>query len=396
MKPSKLTILFAAALAALSACKSETAELNQMIDSSFERARGQYMILAKDALPVEGKLPRTYENGELKTAGYGSWICGFFPGTLWELSEYYPEDQEIRSYAEQFTERVAPAQWLTSTHDLGFMVFCSAGNAYRLTGDEKYKTMVVNAAHSLATRFNGKTGTIMSWNPRDNWKYPVIIDNMMNLEMLMWAGKETADSSLINIALSHAETTIRNHFRPDYSTYHVVSYNPETGEVEYRQTLQGYSDDSAWARGQAWGLYGYTMMYRMTGKEEFLEQAKHIAAFIANHPRLPEDGVPYWDFDDPDIPNVPRDASAAAIMASGFLELSTYDTGADAERWKALAIRQLRTLSGPEYMAEPGTNGGFLLKHSVGYLKNNSEVDVPLTYADYYFLEALKRLKEML
>ena len=396
MRFSKFTILLAAALAVLPSCKSEKDELAQLIDKTFERASSQSIALAEAVLPQEGRFPRTFENGEVKTADYRSWICGFFPGTLWELCEYYPDNAELRRYAEIYTDRVAPAQWLTDTHDLGFMVFCSAGNAYRLTGEEKYRTMVENAARSLSTRFSDKTGVIMSWNPRGNWKYPVIIDNMMNLEMLMWAGKEMQNDTLLNIAQTHAETTLRNHFRPDYSCYHVVSYNPETGEAEFKQTHQGYADESAWARGQAWALYGFTMMYRLTGRAEFLEQAKHVAAFIANHPNLPQDGVPYWDFNAPDIPYAKRDASAAAVMASGFLELSTFDKGEDAARWKALAIKQLRTLASPEYLAEKGTNGGFLLKHSVGNMNKDSEVDVPLSYADYYFLEALLRLRKML
>ena len=210
------------------------------------------------------------------------------------------------------------------------------------------------------------------------------------------AGRETGDSSLVNIALSHAETTLRNHFREDGSSWHVVSYNPETGDVELRQTHQGYSDDSAWARGQAWGLYGYTMMYRLTGRQEFLDQARKIAVFIADNPNLPEDGIPYWDFDAPDIPDALRDASAGAIMASAFLELSTLDKSGDSGRWRALAEKQLRSLASPAYLAKPGTNGGFILKHSVGHLGKGSEVDVPLSYADYYFLEALGRLEKLL
>lgn len=391
----KFKIIYAAAVVAATACNNGQAELHQLIDTTFDRAAGQSLLLAQDALPKGELLPRTFENGELKTADYRSWISGFFPGTLWELCEHFPDNTQLRKYAEIYTDRVSPAQWLTDTHDLGFMIFCSAGNAYKITGDAKYRTIVENAAHSLATRYNDTTGVIMSWNPRGNWKYPVIIDNMMNLEMLMWAGKEEPDTNLTRIAVRHAETTMRNHFRNDASSYHVVSYNPENGQAEYRQTYQGYADDSAWARGQAWGLYGFTMMYRLTGKQEFLDHAKHIAAFIADHPNLPEDGVPYWDFNAPDIPDAKRDASAAAVMASGFLELSTYDEGAAAKRWKSLAIKQLRTLASPEYLAEPGTNGGFILKHSVGNMNKNSEVDVPLTYADYYFLEALLRLEKM-
>lgn len=398
MKSSAYKILIAAAsAAAISACGGKQEEdMAALVDRCWNTALEQSMMLAENALSQEGRLPRTYEDGKLFTADYHSWISGFFPGTLWELYEHWPENEELRKYAEEYTGRVMPAKDLTSTHDLGFMIFCSSGNAWRLTGEEKYRDVVLTAAESLASRFNGKTGVIMSWNPNETWKYPVIIDNMMNLEMLMWAGRETGDSSLVNIALSHAETTLRNHFREDGSSWHVVSYNPETGDVELRQTHQGYSDDSAWARGQAWGLYGYTMMYRLTGRQEFLDQARKIAAFIADNPNLPEDGIPYWDFDAPDIPDALRDASAGAIMASAFLELSTLDKSGDSGRWRALAEKQLRSLASPAYLAEPGTNGGFILKHSVGHLGKGSEVDVPLSYADYYFLEALGRLEKLL
>lgn len=398
MKKMNMTAFIAvAALATLTACGGrQEGDLEALVDRCYETALSQSMMLAENTLPEEGMLPRTFEDGKLMTADYHNWICGFFPGTLWQLYEHYPDNETLRKYAEEFTERVFPAKDLTGTHDLGFMIFCSSGNAWRLTGDAKYRDVVLTAAESLATRFNGKTGVIMSWNPNKVWKYPVIIDNMMNLEMLMWAGREAGDSSLVNIALSHAETTLRNHFREDGSSWHVVSYNPETGDVELKQTHQGYSDDSAWARGQAWGLYGYTMMYRLTGRQEFLDQARKIAVFIADNPNLPEDGIPYWDFDAPDIPDALRDASAGAIMASAFLELSTLDKSGDSDRWRALAEKQLRSLASPAYLAEPGTNGGFILKHSIGNMNKNSEVDVPLSYADYYFLEALGRLEKLL
>lgn len=398
MKSSAYKFLIAAAsAAAISACGGKQEEdMAALVDRCWDTALEQSMMLAENALSQEGRLPRTYEDGKLFTSDYHSWISGFFPGTLWELYEHWPENEELRKYAEEYTGRVMPAKDLTSTHDLGFMIFCSSGNAYRLTGEEKYRDAVLTAAESLASRYNAKTGVIMSWNPRGDWKYPVIIDNMMNLEMLMWAGRESGDSTLTDIALSHAETTLRNHFRDDFSSWHVVSYNPETGEAELKQTHQGYSDDSAWARGQAWALYGYTMMYRMSGRPEFLDQARGVADFIASHPNLPEDGIPWWDFDDPDIPNVPRDASAAAVMASAYLELSTLDKSADSQRWRAMAERQIRSLASPEYLAEPGTNGGFILKHSVGNMNKDSEVDVPLSYADYYFLEALGRLGKLM
>ena len=244
MKNMNMTAFFAAALVvAVTACgRNREESLRTMIDRCYDTALSQSMMLAESTSPLEGMLPRTFEDGELKTTDYRGWVCGFFPGTLWELYEHYPDNARLRGYAEEFTARVFPAKDMTSTHDLGFMVFCSSGNAWRLTGDTKYRDVILAASQSLATRYNGKTGVIMSWNPNDTWKYPVIIDNMMNLEMLMWAGKEAGDSSLVNIALSHAETTLRNHFREDGSSWHVVSYNPETGDVELKQTHQGYHD----------------------------------------------------------------------------------------------------------------------------------------------------------
>lgn len=183
---------------------------------------------------------------------------------------------------------------------------------------------------------------------------------------------------------------MKNHFRPDYSSYHVVDYNPETGEVRKRQTAQGYADESAWARGQSWGLYGFTMCYRFTHDPNYLRQAENIFNFVNTNKNLPEDGVPYWDFNAPDIPNAPRDASAAAIMASALYELSTYATPEKGKQYRATADKIVNSLS-KHYQAEPGTAYGFLLLHSTGHLPGNSEIDVPLNYADYYYLEALVR-----
>jgi hypothetical protein len=236
-------------------------------------------------------------------------------------------------------------------------------------------------------------GLIRSWD-FGAWKFPVIIDNMMNLELLTWATRETGEPKFKEIAVSHADKTMANHFRVDASSVHVVDYDPATGTVRGRQTHQGYSDSSAWARGQAWGLYGYTMMFRETGNTNYLDQARRIASLIISHPRLPEDRIPYWDFDAPDIPNAPRDASAAAVMASALIELSDQVDTEFGKQCIALARQQLLSLSSPEYLAKPGANGGFLLKHSTGHKPENSEVDVPLNYADYYFLEALLRYRQ--
>jgi uncharacterized protein YyaL (SSP411 family) len=274
------------------------------------------------------------------------------------------------------------------------MVYNSFGNGLRLTGISSYREILLDAASSLSTRYKPNAKVIRSWDHnRDKWQCPVIIDNMMNLELLLWAFKESGDSTFYEIAVNHANTTMKNHFRPDYSTYHVVDYDTITGEVLKKQTHQGYADESTWSRGQAWALYGYTLMYRETGDQAYLDQANHIAEFIFTHPRLPEDLIPYWDFDAPNIPDEPRDASAAAITASALYELSTYN-GEDANRYTQWADTILENLT-TNYRATPGSDGGFLLLHSTGAKSLNSEIDVPLNYADYYFLEALKRKREL-
>ncbi|MDR0394098.1 MAG: glycoside hydrolase family 88 protein [Tannerella sp.] len=339
-----------------------------------------------------GKLPRSFENEKLITSALGWWCSGFMPGTLWYLYEH-TKDAKLLNYAETYTGRIEKEQYNKGTHDLGFMIYCSYGNGLRLTDHKAYIPIMMTGAESLITRYNPLVGCIKSWNSNDKWQFPVIIDNMMNLEFLLWASKQSGDPKFREICISHADKTIRNHFRVDYSSYHVVSYDTITGLPEKKNTHQGYSDESAWARGQAWGLYGFVVMYRETKKQAYLDQAKGIADFLVRHPNLPADGIPYWDFNAPDIPDAKRDASAGAIMASALIELSLYVDRESADEYIRIAETQLRTLSSPEYFAEKGTNGNFILKHSTGHLPGNSEVDVPLTYADYYYVEALLRYK---
>ena len=373
-------------------CQQEE-PIESVIERGLDVAEKQTLFMAEQLEGMEGKLPRTYENGELRTCGYRPWISGFFPGVLWYLYECHPTET-LKKYAELYTERVEPAKSLTTTHDLGFMLYCSFGNGYRLTQKPQYWEVLKEGAASLVTRYNEPMQVIQSWNGNAKWQYPVIIDNMMNLEMLSFVGKENNDTSLINIINKHAGTTLKNHFRPDNSCYHVVSYDTITGIPHFKGTHQGYADESAWARGQGWALYGYTMMYRETGNPVYLEQAKKVGEFIIRHPNLPEDKIPYWDFNVPVTEDTPRDASSAAVMASAFVELSQLNKE-NSSRWLDMAMCQIRSLSSPEYLAEPGTNGGFILKHSVGNYNKNSEVDVPLTYADYYYVEALLRLKKL-
>jgi hypothetical protein len=317
------------------------------------------------------------------------WTSGFFPGALWYLYEGtgYPE---FMAMARRYTQLLEAQACNRSTHDIGFMVFCSHGNGYRLTREPFFRDVALKAAETLATRFDSRVGCIKSWDEH-RWEYSVIIDNMMNLELLFWASEETGQASFRNIAMSHADRTLAEHFRADGSCFHVVGYNPKDGSVVDRATHQGYSDASAWARGQAWALYGYTMCYRFTQEQRYLDVAVRTAEYLLGHPRMPEDLIPYWDFDDPSIPSAPRDASAGAIIASGLLELSSYVPLEASQRYKAAAHAMLRSLSSPAYLSEAGGNEGFLLAHSVGSMPFSSEVDVPLIYADYYFLEALLR-----
>ena len=356
----------------------------------YDVAEKQCIIL--DEATPEGKVAVDYTHlGRYDFGKITNWVSGFFPGTCWILYEQ-TGSEEMKALAEKHTAKLAALTdpETVTHHDIGFMVNDSYGKAFEATGDEKYLQEIKDAAIILSHRYSPTVGCIMSWDPNAKWQYPVIIDNMMNLELLCNAADKFGIDSLKDIAVSHAETTIRNHFRDDFSTFHVVSYNPETGEVEKKNTHQGLADDSCWSRGEAWALYGYTMMYRMTGKEEFLSQAENVAGYIL--PRLPEDGIPFWDYDAPDIPYTFVDSSAGAIMASAFVELSTFTKDkARQKEYLATAERQIRSLASEKYLAAPGENGGFLLRHGVGALSLNSQVDVPLSYGDYYFLEAIQR-----
>jgi unsaturated chondroitin disaccharide hydrolase len=345
--------------------------------------------------PLNGKVPRTFEHDALVTALTKDWTVGFFPGSLWFLYEA-TGDAKWRTAAAAFTALLEPQQFNRSTHDVGFILNCSFGNGYRLTGEPAYRQVLLNGAESLGSRFNPAVGCIKSWD-RDPAVFtcPVIIDNMMNLELLLWAARNGGDPRLRTMAIAHADTTLRNHYRPDNSCFHVVDYDPITGLVRRRVTHQGAGDESAWSRGQAWGLYGYTVLFRETRDPRYLAQAEKIATFLIHHPRLPADKVPYWDFDAPDIPHAPRDSSAAAVMCSALFELRRYVAPPAAAEYTAFAAQQLRSLASPAYLAQPGENGGFLLKHATGNHPKNSEVDVPLDYADYYFLEALLRAREI-
>jgi unsaturated chondroitin disaccharide hydrolase len=396
-RPSRLfcAIIFFSALNSFCFTRNKKDKtLLQIIEKNFTDAAAQYKVLAKN-VPAD-KFPKTYflSTGKYEFSNSGWWCSGFYPGTLLYLYQQ-THDPALYTEAERILKLLEKEKNNTTTHDLGFMMYCSFGNASRIVSKPEYKEILLTSAKSLATRFNPKVGCIKSWDGKPN-EFLVIIDNMMNLELLFRATKISGDSSYYKIAVTHAGTTMKNHFRSDYSSYHVINYNAETGDILQKRTAQGASNESAWARGQAWGLYGFTVMYRETKDTKYLEQAKHIAQFILTHPNLPADKIPYWDFNAPDIPNALRDASAASIMASALIELSGYVDIKKSKEYLGVAEIILKSLSGNTYKAAPGTNGGFIIQHGVGHMPNKTEVDVPLTYADYYFVEAMIRYKNLI
>ncbi|MEY3432393.1 MAG: hypothetical protein RL131_329 [Bacteroidota bacterium] len=281
----------------------------------------------------------------------------------------------------------------TGNHDLGFMMYCPFGNNYRLFKDPNDRKTIDTAAMSLITRYRPQIKSIQSWNKNKNFNCPVIIDNMMNLELLLWVSENGGDPKFREIAINHANSTLVNHYRSDYSAFHVLDYDLETGKLIAGKNHQGYSDASTWSRGNAWGFYGFTMMYRFVKDERYLNHARNVIKFLLNHPNMPKDKIPYWDFDAPNIPNALRDASAASVLASGLMELAQYTKGKERENYIETARQIIVKLASEEYNAKQGELGGFLINHGVGHLPANSEVDVPLTYGDYYFLEAMHRYK---
>ncbi len=378
----------------LSACQGNAVESNQnLIDDNVKFATQQIGHQVQ-MIEESGKIlnPRTIKCDKIQYVPINDWTSGFFPGTMWYMYEL-TGDEKWKNLGVKYTEDLDSVKYLTWHHDVGFMINCSYGNAYRLTKQDDYKEVLVEAAKSLATRYRPIPGVIQSWDEDRGWQgtrgwmCPVIIDNMMNLELFFEATRFTGDSSFYHMAVSHADVTLENHFRKDYSSYHVIDYDKIKGEVRHKHTAQGYSHESAWARGQAWAIYGFAVCYRETKDLRYLTLIDNIYKYLFTHKNMPEDLVPYWDFDAPHIPNEPRDASAATIIASALYEISTFGR----PEYKNTADKIITSLSSPSYRAILGTNGNFLLRHSVGSIPHGHEIDVPLNYADYYFLEALVR-----
>ena len=397
MKIRKLLLSLGVFLMTPAFCHAENNDISNVINNDINFSTRQYSLMLQQ-IGREGKvrIPKTIDKlGRMVYIPIDDWCSGFFPGSLCYLYQL-TNDKSWLFQSKRFTEALDSIQYLTWHHDVGFMIGSSYLNIYRLNPNKAYKKAIIQTAKSLCTRFRKKAGVIQSWNvdrgwqSKRGWTCPVIIDNMMNLELLFEATRLSGDSTYWKVAVSHANKTLENQFRKDGSCYHVVDYDPNNGAVLHRQTAQGYADNSAWARGQAWAVYGYTVCYRYTHDRKYLDQAVKTLNFVMQNPNLPNDLIPYWDFDAPNIPNEPRDVSSAACIASALYEMNNYlpDNG-----YTSLADRIIRSLSSPEYRAPLGKNGCFLLMHSVGSIPHNNEIDVPLNYADYYFLEALTRRK---
>ena len=381
------------------ACSANHSDNSFDVNGALKYCSAQTNRTLKELEPIDyTMMPRNIMDSlntwSCRKASKEEWTSGFWPGILWYDYEA-TKDPRIKAEAEKFT---ASLGFLSKTpaydHDLGFLVFCSYGNAYRLTKNPVYKKIILDTADSLATLFNPKVGTILSW-PREvkarNWPHNTIMDNMINLEMLFWAAKNGGDKRLYDIAVSHANKTMKCQFRPDYSSYHVAVYDTVTGNLIKGVTHQGYADNSMWARGQAWAIYGFTVCYRETKNPEYLSFVQKVTDIYLKG--LPEDYIPYWDFSAPDIPNAPRDASAACVVASALLELSTYLDKDKAEEYKDAAVKMLKSLSSPAYQC--GDAKPAFLLHSTGHWPNGSEIDASIIYADYYYIEALLRFKKL-
>ena len=403
--------MISAILAAAVFASPQEAELGARLPRIFERSAAQYKLLDAAAAPLadsgrgmkaaQGRpnarsaVPHSWnaKTGKLDMRSVYWWTSGHFPGSLWYLYEA-TGDGFFKDRALAWTEMLSPNAKVSDNHDVGFIMYCSFGNARRLMDTDRYDSLLVETAVSLSKRFDPGLGLIRSWGALgDKSNFLVIPDNMMNLELLEWAAKaKGGDPRFGEIAHAHAKTTMRHHFRADGGVYHVLNYDQKTRRVKEIKRGQGASCETAWSRGQSWAIYGYTMMYRETKDPAFLDFACKTADFAVGNANMPADGVPYWDYG---APGEERDTSAASVMASALLELSTFVPGEKGDAYRAFAVKQLLSLSSDAYFARPGENGGWLLMHGVGHKPAQSEIDVPLDYGDYYFLEALLRFRRL-
>lgn len=345
--------------------------------------------------PIDSvSIPRSINlsSGVLKKVKSKDWTSGFYAGNLWQIYKL-TGDIRYKEKAAIWNAFIEKEKFNGGTHDMGFKVYCSFGKGLKVEDNPKYKKIIVKSAQTLITRFNAKIGAIRSWDhSKELFDYPVIIDNMLNLELLFEASKISGDPTFKNIAIQHANTTLKNHFRKDNSCYHVVDYDTLSYGVRKKATFQGFSDESSWARGQSWAVYGFTMAYRYTKNKKYLKQAEATAKYYINNKNMPEDGISYWDFNDTSIPNAPRDASSAAVMASALIELYSFTKN---QAYLDYSNKVINALSSDKYLLNETVEAPFILNHSTGNWPKKDEIDQPIVYADYYFLEAIIRKQSL-
>lgn len=373
----------------LAACSSFDVNYTTVINESVTK-----VIATEKSLSCDTLYPRFIDHGntEWELVGVRDWTSGFWGGVLWYAYEM-SGDEKLKIAAHRYSMSLEEIAYTKAIdHDIGFQMYCSLGNGYRLTGNPEYKRILLAAADTLATLYNPIVGSIHSWPFKPQYPHNTIIDNMMNLELLFWAAKKGGNKALYDIAESHAEVTMKNIVRPDYSAFHLGCFNDTTGAFMRGVAHQGYADNSMWARGQTWGIYGFAIAYRETHRDDFLLTSMRMANKFLE--RLPQDGIPYWDFDDPKIPNTPKDASAAAVAACGMLELSKFVKNEDTKlKYINAAKSMIDILSSDLYLCHDENKA--IIQHSVGHMPKQSEIDVPIIYGDYYYMEALSRLVEM-
>jgi hypothetical protein len=371
--------------------------INEVVEKGLLQSAANFKAMAIELHNYPNRFPRSVDcENRFTTSDASYWTSGFYSGTLWLLYEN-SADTFFLHEAEKYTALAASQQYNTESQDIGFIINTSFGNGYRLTGNNAYKDIIVNSARNLNKKFNDRVmGNKLFDSIEDNSQQSIMINNVVTLEMILFSANETKDTTLLHTAITQADFTNKWFLRPDMSCYNVVSIDNLSGIPQNLQAKQGFSVESVWARGQAWALYGFTMMYRFTQKQSYLQAAQGIADYLISQPNMPKDYIPYWDFKSPNIPNEIRDASSAAIMASALIELSTFVSGTQQKKYLDVAEKQIRSLTSKNYLADKGTNGNFILKHSVGNYPTNTEVDSPLPFADYYYVEALMRLKKLM
>lgn len=374
------------------------ADFDAKVDDALNFAQKQLKRTIAELNNDSTKFPhavRADKDSSWITTSSSAWGCGYFPGMMWYMYEI-TGDEFWKKNANRWTLGVEKEKYNKGAQDLGFMITSSFGNAYRLTKNKHYGEVLLETGEHFANRYNSVVGCTRSWGPNeDNKQFQVIIDNMVGTELLFTGAKIGGKKDWFDMAIKHAEKTMKNHLRSDGSTYHVVNYDPVTGVVIGKRSAQGYALESRWARGQAWAIHGFTTTARETSEGRFLQTAQKVADYFINN--LPENYIPYWDFHAPNIPDEKRDTSAASIAASGLFELSTLVEDDKAkQKYFDSACKILNSLCSPPYLSEGTDTPAILLEMiETRYDARDPSVKLSCIWGDYFFVEAIVRYQKI-